>query len=145
LIFIGFFFFCIVFRLHVHFVSALLHSNGSLEGEYFLTQLRHKKILNHKMRTMISRTTIAHILFSAIISGMMSGIVCGVMTWKMAGVESAYMKMWFSGWTTAWPIAFLVIVTIAPFVRKYVYLICACSQPTVNAPQPNSSRDPHPQ
>ena len=74
----------------------------------------------------MSRNIIALVLFSAITSAVMSSIVCGVMTYKMAGLSAAFMHVWLGGWTTAWPVAFLVILTTGPLIRKYVYRFCNC-------------------
>jgi uncharacterized membrane protein YjjP (DUF1212 family) len=56
------------------------------------------------------------------------------MTYKMAGLSAAFMHVWYGGWTTAWPVAFLVILTVGPLIRKYVYMACRCPQATISAP-----------
>lgn len=74
----------------------------------------------------MSRPLIALIIFSAATSGLMSAIVCGVMTYKMAGLDAAFMHLWYGGWTTAWPVAFLVILSVGPMIRKFTYKACGC-------------------
>ncbi len=80
----------------------------------------------------MSRSFLALLLFSAITSAVMSAIVCGVMTYKMAGLSAAFIHTWAGGWTTAWPVAFLVILTAGPFIRKNVYRACKCPQVTLD-------------
>lgn len=72
------------------------------------------------------RTLLAHILFSAVTSAVMSALVCGVATYKMVGANAAFMHVWSGAWFFAWPVAFLVLVSIGPLVRKTVYKGCKC-------------------
>ncbi|PTX54742.1 uncharacterized protein DUF2798 [Litoreibacter ponti] len=72
------------------------------------------------------RTLLAHLLFSAVTSAMMSALVCGVATYKMMGFDAAFMHVWSGAWFFAWPVAFAVLVSIGPFVRKTVYKGCKC-------------------
>lgn len=69
----------------------------------------------------------------------MSAIVCAVMTYKMAGLSAAFAKLWFGGWTTAWPVAFMVILTAGPFIRKAIYKACDCPL-GAGAPQANEAK-----
>lgn len=74
----------------------------------------------------MTRLLVAHILFSAITSAFMSALVCGVAAFRMVGVSGAFMHVWSGAWFFAWPIAFLVLVSIGPLIRKTVYRSCKC-------------------
>lgn len=85
-------------------------------------------------QSILTRSLLALLIFSALTSAVMSAIVCGVMTYKMAGLSAAFMHVWFGGWTTAWPVAFAVILIAGPLIRKFVYRACQCPQTTISAP-----------
>lgn len=74
----------------------------------------------------MSRSLIAHVTFSAVISAMMSGLVCAAVTYKMAGLGAAFMHVWVGGWMFAWPFAFGVLVVMGPLVRFGAYRLCGC-------------------
>jgi hypothetical protein len=74
----------------------------------------------------MTRSLVAHLLFSAVTSALMSSLVCGIATYRMVGASGAFMHVWSGAWFFAWPIAFLVLVSIAPIVRRTVYRGCKC-------------------
>lgn len=74
----------------------------------------------------MNRFLFAHLLFSAVTSALMSSLVCGVATFRMVGASAAFVHVWSGAWFFAWPVAFIVLVSIGPFVRKTVYRGCKC-------------------
>ncbi|WP_298260321.1 DUF2798 domain-containing protein [uncultured Litoreibacter sp.] len=74
----------------------------------------------------MSRFFFAHLVFSAVTSALMSSLVCGVATFRMVGLSGAFMHVWSGAWLYAWPVAFIVLLSIGPFVRKSVYRSCKC-------------------
>ena len=76
----------------------------------------------------MSRSLLAHILFSALTSGLMSALVCCVATIRVAGavMNKATFELWAHAWVAAWPVAFAVLVCIGPIVRKTIYKSCKC-------------------
>ncbi|RLJ51598.1 uncharacterized protein DUF2798 [Litoreibacter meonggei] len=87
----------------------------------------------------MTRSLLAHLLFSAVTSALMSSLVCGVATYRMVGASAAFMHVWSGAWFFAWPIAFVVLVSIGPLVRKTVYRGCKCPMavPVDQAEEPN--------
>jgi hypothetical protein len=74
----------------------------------------------------MTRFLMAHLLFSALTSALMSALVCGIATYRMVGASAAFMHVWSGAWFFAWPIAFIVLVSIGPLLRKTVYSSCKC-------------------
>ncbi|MBO9412051.1 MULTISPECIES: DUF2798 domain-containing protein [Ruegeria] len=62
----------------------------------------------------------AHALFGLIMSGLMSCIVTGIATVKAVGFGPTTLGDWFGSWAFCWPIAFLVILSLGPFVKRMV-------------------------
>ena len=74
----------------------------------------------------MTRTLLAHLVFSAVISALMSSVVCGVATYRMVGASAAFVDVWSGAWFFAWPTAFIVLVSIGPLMRRTVYRGCKC-------------------
>ncbi len=62
----------------------------------------------------------AHTVFGLIMSGLMSCIVTGVATVKAIGFGPTTTSDWMASWAFCWPIAFAVILTLGPFVKRLV-------------------------
>lgn len=93
-------------------------------------------VLTEKKDCRMPRTIVALVLFSAITSAVMSAIVCGVMTYQLAGMTASFAHIWLGGWVTAWPVAFIVMLSIGPLIRKQVYKACKCPLNAAVEPQP---------
>ncbi|MFS4581420.1 DUF2798 domain-containing protein [Phaeobacter sp. C3_T13_0] len=62
----------------------------------------------------------APILFGLILSGVMSFIVTGVATLKAVGFDADALGVWMAAWSFGWPVAFVVVLVVAPAVRRLV-------------------------
>lgn len=61
---------------------------------------------------------LAHILFALIMSGLMSCVVTGIATVKAIGFSPGTFADWMASWAFCWPIAFAVILTLGPAVKR---------------------------
>ena len=62
----------------------------------------------------------AHALFGLIMSGLMSCIVTGIATLKAVGLGPSTLADWMASWVFCWPIAFVVLLTCGPAVKRLV-------------------------
>ncbi len=62
----------------------------------------------------------AHAVFGLIMSGLMSCIVTGIATAKAVGFGPSTFGDWMGSWAFCWPIAFAVILTLGPTVKRMV-------------------------
>lgn len=62
----------------------------------------------------------ANVLFALIMSGLMSCVVTGIATVKAIGFGPSTFGDWMASWAFCWPIAFTVILTLGPFVKRLV-------------------------
>jgi len=62
----------------------------------------------------------AHAVFGLIMSGLMSCIVTGIATVKAVGFGPGTLGDWMASWAFCWPIAFTVILTLGPMVKRKV-------------------------
>ncbi|EEE38528.1 hypothetical protein RKLH11_2370 [Rhodobacteraceae bacterium KLH11] len=62
----------------------------------------------------------AHALFALIMSGLMSCFVTGIATVRAIGFSPTTFGEWMSSWAFCWPIAFTVILTLGPAVKRLV-------------------------
>ena len=62
----------------------------------------------------------ANALFALIMSGLMSCVVTGIATLKAIGFSPSTLGDWMASWAFCWPIAFTVILTLGPFVKRLI-------------------------
>ena len=62
----------------------------------------------------------ANALFALIMSGLMSCVVTGIATLKAIGFSASTLGDWMASWAFCWPIAFTVILTLGPFVKRLI-------------------------
>ena len=62
----------------------------------------------------------ANALFALIMSGLMSCVVTGIATLKAVGFSPSTLGDWMASWAFCWPIAFTVILTLGPFVKRLI-------------------------
>ncbi len=62
----------------------------------------------------------ANPLFALIMSGLMSCVVTGIATLKAIGFSPSTLGDWMASWAFCWPIAFTVILTLGPFVKRLI-------------------------
>ncbi len=62
----------------------------------------------------------ANALFALIMSGLMSCVVTGIATLKAIGFSPSTLEDWMASWAFCWPIAFTVILTLGPFVKRLI-------------------------
>ncbi len=62
----------------------------------------------------------ANALFALIMSGLMSCVVTGIATLKAIGFSPSTLGDWMASWAFCWPIAFSVILTLGPFVKRLI-------------------------
>ncbi|KIC38620.1 hypothetical protein RA27_19540 [Ruegeria sp. ANG-R] len=62
----------------------------------------------------------AHALFALIMSGLMSCVVTGIATVKAIGFSPSTFGDWMASWAFCWPIAFTVILTLGPIVKRMI-------------------------
>ncbi len=59
-------------------------------------------------------------LFALIMSGLMSCVVTGIATVKAIGFGPSTLGDWMASWAFCWPIAFTVILTLGPTVKRLI-------------------------
>ncbi len=62
----------------------------------------------------------ANALFALIMSGLMSCVVTGIATLKAIGFGPSTFADWMGSWAFCWPIAFTVILTLGPSVKRLI-------------------------
>ncbi len=62
----------------------------------------------------------ANALFALIMSGLMSCVVTGIATLKAIGFSPSTLGDWMASWAFCWPIAFTVILTLGPLVKRLI-------------------------
>ena len=56
------------------------------------------------------------------LSCLMSGIISMINMLRALGWSDGFMSLWFHNWMISWAIAFPVVVTLLPFVRRFTGL-----------------------
>ena len=59
----------------------------------------------------------------------MSGIISMINMLRNLGWIDGFMPLWFHNWMISWAIAFPIVVTLLPFVRKFTGLLVDMSGP----------------
>ena len=59
----------------------------------------------------------------------MSGIISMINMLRNLGWIDGFMALWFHNWMISWAIAFPIVVTLLPFVRKFTGLLVDMSGP----------------
>ena len=70
--------------------------------------------------TLMLPARFAHPLFALILSGVMSLIVSGLSTLRSHGLVDGFAVSWLEAWSLSWPVAFVLVLFLAPLVRKLV-------------------------
>ncbi|UTS79026.1 DUF2798 domain-containing protein [Phaeobacter piscinae] len=83
----------------------------------------------------------APVLFGLILSGVMSCIVTGVATLKAVGLSAEAPGLWMSAWSFGWPVAFVVVLGVAPAVRRLVAWMVKPPAETASPAGPPSVKD----
>lgn len=71
----------------------------------------------------------ALILVPFILSCLMSGIISFVNMLRNLGWFEGFMALWFHNWMISWAIAFPIVLTLLPFVRKFTGLLVDMNPP----------------
>jgi Protein of unknown function (DUF2798) len=66
----------------------------------------------------------APICFAGIMSCLMALLMSGLLTAINVGLNAAFVFRWFKGFAIAWPIAFILVLVLAPLVRRWVAVLC---------------------
>ena len=62
------------------------------------------------------------IIMPFILSCLMSGIISMINMLRNLGWIDGFLALWFHNWMISWAIAFPVVVTLLPFVRRFTGL-----------------------
>lgn len=65
----------------------------------------------------------ALVIVPFILSCLMSGIISMINMLRNLGWIEGFMALWFHNWMISWAIAFPIVVTLLPFVRKFAGLL----------------------
>lgn len=71
----------------------------------------------------------ALIIVPFILSCLMSGIISMINMLRNLGWIDGFMPLWFHNWMISWAIAFPVVLTLLPVVRKFTGLLVDMSGP----------------
>ncbi len=65
----------------------------------------------------------ALIIVPFILSCLMSGIISFINMLRNLGWFEEFLALWFHNWMISWAIAFPIVVTLLPFVRRFTGLL----------------------
>lgn len=65
----------------------------------------------------------AMIMIPFILSCLMSGIISCINMLRNLGWFEDFLTVWFHNWMLSWAIAFPIVLTLLPFVRKFTGLL----------------------
>lgn len=65
----------------------------------------------------------AMIMIPFILSCLMSGIISCINMLRNLGWFEGFLTVWFHNWMLSWAIAFPIVLTLLPFVRKFTGLL----------------------
>lgn len=67
----------------------------------------------------------ANLLFAALMSLSMAFLMSALITLINRGAGSGYLTAWMQSFITAWPVAFVLVLVLAPLMRRLVARLTA--------------------
>lgn len=71
-----------------------------------------------KARDLLSVESRLNLVFGVLMSGFMAIVLSGVMTWFNSAEGQFTLLRWVRSFILAWPIAFSLLLTVGPLIRR---------------------------